>query len=138
MFLTMALALTTIFASAQFMVVTTMTQPAEGEKWEMSNITDNMGIGYMLNDKITLGLVKSDHEGHDHGDESSYDLWGRYQMKWVYLAMQMPMEEMSENMTFGIGYSLSVWNNLYVEPSYMMSMKEDSEGEFKLGLSYKF
>ena len=41
----MALALTTIFASAQFMVVTTMTQPAEGEKWEMSNITDNIGVG---------------------------------------------------------------------------------------------
>ena len=129
MFLTMALALTTMFASAQFMVVTTMTQPAEDEKWEMSNITDNMGVGYMLNDKMTLGLVKSGEE---------YDIWGRYQMKWVYLAMQMPMEEMSENMTFGIGYSLSIWNNLYVEPSYMMSMKEDSEGEFKLGLSYKF
>ena len=129
MFLTMALALTTMFASAQFMVVTTMTQPAESEKWEMSNITDNMGVGYMLNDKMTLGLVKSGEE---------YDMWGRYQMKWVYLTMQMPMEEMSENMTFGIGYSLSIWNNLYVEPSYMMSMKEDSEGEFKLGLSYKF
>ena len=129
MFLTMALALVTMISSAQFMVVTTMSQPADGEEWAMSNITDNMGIGYMFNDKMTVGIVKSGEE---------YDLWGRYQMKWVYLAMQMPTEEMTENMTFGVGYSLSVWNNLYVEPSYMMSMKEDSEGEFKIGLSYKF
>ena len=129
MFLTMALAFATMFASAQFMVVTTIDQPEEDAKWEMSNITDNMGIGYMFNDKMTVGIVKSGEE---------YDLWGRYQMKWVYLAMQMPTEEMTENMTFGVGYSLSVWNNLYVEPSYMMSMKEDSEGEFKIGLSYKF
>ena len=129
MFLTMALAFATMFASAQFMVVTTIDQPEEDAKWEMSNITDNMGIGYMFNDKMTVGVVKSGEE---------YDLWGRYQMKWVYLAMQMPTEEMTENMTFGVGYSLSIWNNLYVEPSYMMSMKEDSEGEFKLGISYKF
>ena len=129
MFLTMALAFATMFASAQFMVVTTIDQPEDDAKWEMSNITDNMGIGYMFNDKMTVGIVKSGEE---------YDLWGRYQMKWVYLAMQMPTEEMTENMTFGVGYSLSVWNNLYVEPSYMMSMKEDSEGEFKIGLSYKF
>jgi opacity protein-like surface antigen len=129
MFLTMALAFATMFASAQFMVVTTIDQPEDDAKWEMSNITDNMGIGYMFNDKMTVGIVKSGEE---------YDLWGRYQMKWVYLAMQMPTEEMTENMTFGVGYSLSVWNNLYVEPSYMMSMKEDSEGKFKIGLSYKF
>tara|TARA_Y100001938_G_C8004634_1_gene386652 strand:- start:422 stop:820 length:399 start_codon:yes stop_codon:yes gene_type:complete len=129
MFLTMALAFATMFASAQFMVVTTIDQPEEDAKWEMSNITDNMGIGYMFNDKMTVGIVKSGEE---------YDLWGRYQMKWVYLAMQMPTEEMTENMTFGVGYSLSIWNNLYVEPSYMMSMKEDSEGKFKIGLSYKF
>ena len=129
MFLTMALAFATMFASAQFMVVTTIDQPEDDAKWEISNITDNMGIGYMFNDKMTVGIVKSGEE---------YDLWGRYQMKWVYLAMQMPTEEMTENMTFGVGYSLSVWNNLYVEPSYMMSMKEDSEGEFKIGLSYKF
>ena len=129
MFLTMALAFATMFASAQFMVVTTIDQPEDDAKWEISNITDKMGIGYMFNDKMTVGIVKSGEE---------YDLWGRYQMKWVYLAMQMPTEEMTENMTFGVGYSLSVWNNLYVEPSYMMSMKEDSEGEFKIGLSYKF
>ena len=68
MFLTMALALVTMISSAQFMVVTTVTQPADGEEWAMSNITDNMGIGYVLNDKMTLGVVKSGE---------NYDLWGR-------------------------------------------------------------
>ena len=129
MFLTMALALTTIFASAQFMVVTTMTQPAEGEKWEMSNITDNIGVGYMLNENITLGLVKSGEE---------YDMWGRYYFSKCYAVVQAPTEEMMDNMMFGVGYSMKIWNELYVEPNYMMSMKEDSEGEFKLGISYKF
>ena len=129
MFLTMALAFVTMISSAQFMVVTTMTQPADGEEWAMSNVTDNMGVGYVLNDKMTLGVVKN---GED------YDLWGRYNINFIYVAMQAPTEEMADNMTFGVGYSLRVWNNLYVDPSYMMSMKEDSEGEFKVGLSYKF
>ena len=128
MFLTMALAFVTMISSAQFMVVTTMTQPADGEEWAMSNITDNMGVGYVLNDKMTLGMVKN---GED------YDLWGRYNINFIYVAVQAPTEEMTDNMTFGVGYSLRVWNNLYVDPSYMMSMEEDSEGEFKVGLSYK-
>ena len=128
MFLTMALAFVTMISSAQFMVVTTMTQPADGEEWAMSNITDNMGVGYVLNDKMTLGMVKN---GED------YDLWGRYNINFIYIAVQAPTEEMTDNMTFGVGYSLNVWNNLCIEPSYMMSMEEDSEGEFKIGLSYK-
>ena len=124
----MALAFVTMISSAQFMVVTTMTQPADGEEWAMSNITDNMGVGYVLNDKMTLGMVKN---GED------YDLWGRYNINFIYVAVQAPTEEMTDNMTFGVGYSLKVWNNLCIEPSYMMSMEEDSEGEFKVGLSYK-
>ena len=129
MFLTMALAFVTMISSAQFMVVTTMTQPTDGEEWATSNITDNMGVGYVLNDKMTLGVVKN---GED------YDLWGRYNISFMYLAVQAPTEETTDNMTFGVGYSLRVWNDLYIDPSYMMSTKEDSEGEFKVGLSYKF
>ena len=133
MFLTMALAFVTIFASAQFMVITTIDQPEENAEWEMSNITDNMGIGYQLNDKITIGAVKN---GED------YDLWGRYQLKMVYLSVQAPTEEMTDNLNVGVGYSLKVWNDLYVEPNYSMPLKEDTEGnregEFKIGVAYKF
>ena len=134
MFLTMALALTTMFASAQFMVVTTIDQPADGEEWGMSNITDNMGIGYTLNDKMTLGVVKN-------GD--AMDLWGRYDISFAYITVQAPTDStMMDNMNVGIGYSLSVWDKLYIEPSYTIPMNEDSEGnregKLKVGIAYRF
>ena len=133
LFLTMTLAFATMLASAQFMVITTIEQPEEDAEWEMSNITDNMGIGYQLNDKITIGAVKN---GED------YDLWGRYQMKWCYLSVQAPTEDAADNMAVGVGYSLNVWNSLYIEPNYSMSVNEDAEGNrdgaFKLGIAYKF
>ena len=132
MFLTMTLAFVSIFASAQFMVITTIDQPEENAEWEMSNFTDNLGIGYQLNDKITIGAIKN---GED------YDLWGRYQLKMVYLSVQAPTEEMTDNLNVGVGYSLKVWNNLYVEPNYSMPLKEDAEGNregaFKLGIAYR-
>jgi hypothetical protein len=132
MFLTMTLALVTMFASAQIMVITTVEQPADDAEWEMSNFTDNLGIGYQLNEKITIGAVKN---GED------YDLWGRYQLKMGYLSVQAPMEEMTDNLNVGVGYSLQVWNGLYVEPSYSMPLKEDGEGNregaLKLGIAYK-
>ena len=89
MFLTMALAFVTMFASAQFMVVTTIDQPEEGADWEMSNITDNIGIGYQLNDAITLGVVKN---GED------YDVWGRYKINFLYISVQAPTEDAANNL----------------------------------------
>ena len=132
LFLTMTLALVTMFASAQIMVVTTVEQPADDAEWEMSNFTDNLGIGYQLNEKVTVGIVKN---GED------YDLWGRYQLQMGYLSVQAPSEEMADNLNIGVGYSLEVWNGLYVEPSYSMPLKEDGEGNregvIKVGIAYK-
>ena len=129
MFLTTALALTTMLASAQFMVVTTIDQPEEGAEWEMSSITDNMGIGYILNDKITVGVVKN---GED------YDLWGRYNINSMYVSVQAPTDSITEAANIGVGYSLKIWNSLYIEPNYSMSMKENSGGTFKIGVAYRF
>ena len=129
MFLTMALAFVSIFASAQFMVVTTIDQPEEGAEWEMSNITDNMGIGYQLNDKITVGIVKN---GED------YDVWGRYNINSMYVVMQAPTDSITDAANIGVGYSLNVWDKLYLEPSYSMPMKENSGGTFKVGVAYRF
>ena len=139
--LTMAVvAFTTLFASAQFMVVTTYNAPEDGAEWEMTSLTDNMGIGYAVNDTWTVGLIKA---GEDSLGDASYDLWGRY--NWnenVYVSVQAPTEEMMDNLTVGIGYSWNVWKGLNVEPNYSMGLKEDEEGEregsFNLGLSYKF
>ena len=134
MFLTMALAFVTMLSSAQFMVVTTLDQPADSASWGMSNITDNMGIGYQFNDKMTIGVVKN---GED------YDLWGRYKINFLYISVQAPTDStMMDNMTIGVGYSLKVWNDLYVEPNYSMPLNEDSEGNregtLKLGVAYRF
>ena len=139
--LTMAVvAFTTIFASAQFLVVTTYNAPEDGAEWEMTSLTDNMGLGYALNDTWTVGVIKA---GEDSLGDASYDLWGRY--NWnenVYVSVQAPTEEMMDNLTLGLGYSWNVWKGLNVEPNYSMGLKEDEEGEregsFNLGLSYKF
>ena len=139
--LTMAVvAFTTLFASAQFMVVTTYNAPEDGAEWEMTSLTDNMGIGYAVNDTWTVGVIKA---GEDSLGDASYDLWGRYNWnKNVYVSVQAPTEEMMDNLTVGIGYSYNVWKGLNVEPNYSMGLKEDEEGErassFNLGLSYKF
>tara|TARA_R100000664_G_scaffold15844_1_gene24479 strand:- start:335 stop:733 length:399 start_codon:yes stop_codon:yes gene_type:complete len=129
LFLTMLFAVLTNISSAQFMAITTVNMPEDDAEWEMSNVTDNMGIGYMVNDQVTVGLVKNGEE---------YDMWGRYYFSDCYAVVQTPAEEMSDNMNIGIGYSYNAWKDLYIDPMYMMSTKENSEGEFKLGISYKF
>ena len=139
--LTMAVvAFTTLFASAQFMVVTSYNAPEDGAEWEMTSLTDNMGLGYAVNDTWTVGLISA---GEDSLGDASYDLWGRY--NWnanVYVSVQAPTEDMMDNLTLGLGYSWNVWKGLNVEPNYSMGLKEDENGEregsFNLGLSYKF
>ena len=70
-------------------------------KKNMDKITANMGIGYMMGD-ITAGLMKGDVNAD--GDDT-YDLWARYSLASVmsgmdgaYAALQMPMEDGSDNM----------------------------------------
>jgi len=141
LFLTMAVAFSTLIASAQFMVVTTYNAPEDGAEWEMTSLTDNIGIGYGLSGgKYVIGLVKA---GTDSLDEATYDLWGRYNLKnSLYVSVQAPIEEMMDNLTVGLGYSYNVWRGLCIEPNYSMGLKEDEDGEregsFNLGLSYKF
>jgi len=141
LFLTLTLACFAMFASAQnFMVVTTYSAAEEGEDWEMSSLTDNMGIGYSFNDNMVVGLVKN---GTDSLDNANYDLWCRY--NWnanMYVSVQAPTEEMMDNLTIGVGYSFNAWKGLYVEPNYSMGLNEDENGEregsFNLGLAYRF
>tara|TARA_B100000085_G_scaffold251303_1_gene248244 strand:+ start:41 stop:490 length:450 start_codon:yes stop_codon:yes gene_type:complete len=146
LFLTAGVALCTLVASAQFMVVTTYDNDQEDN---MDKLTTNMGIGYMVNDMFTIGVAKGSdhaHEGHDHDeDEDTYDLWVRYniaQVEGAYASLQMPTENSSDNMTIGIGFAFNVWNGLYVEPNYTMPTSEDEdgdrEGSFNFGLSYRF
>ncbi|MDB3870554.1 hypothetical protein N9322_01240 [bacterium] len=138
LFLTSAIALSTLFASAQnFMVVSTY----DGDQEEtVDMLTQNIGFGYAVNETWTLGLIQN---GEDVDGETIYDLWARYNLKNdLYLSLQAPQEETTDNLTVGVGYSFNVWKGLNVEPNYSMGLKEDEagdrEGTFNLGLSYKF
>ena len=136
--LTAVVALSTLVASAQFMVVTTY----DGDQEEsMDKLTANMGVGYMVNDAITVGLAQG---GVDAADEDTYDLWARYnisQVEGAYASLTMPGDD-AEDMMIGVGFSFNVWNGLNVEPNYTMPTSEDDngdrEGSFNFGLSYRF
>ena len=136
--LTAVVALSTLVASAQFMVVTTY----DGDQEEsMDKITTNMGIGYMVSDAITVGMSKG---GVDAAEEDTYDLWARYsiaQVEGAYASLTVPGDD-AEDMMLGLGFSFNVWNGLYVEPNYSMPTSEDAdgnrEGSFNFGLSYRF
>lgn len=133
LFLTTIMACLGLFASAQFSVVSSVNMPEDGEEWSVNSITDNMGAGYQVNEKMMVGVIKNGEE---------FDVFGRYYFEDIYMSLQMPTEEMSENMKIGAGYSYNVWDKLYLEPNYIMPMKEDEngnrEGEFVIGVSYKF
>tara|TARA_R110001592_G_scaffold6133_4_gene33261 strand:- start:9351 stop:9776 length:426 start_codon:yes stop_codon:yes gene_type:complete len=138
LFLTSAVALMTLVASAQFTVVSTY----DGDQEEsLDKVTQNVGFGYSLNDTWTVGLINA---GEDAEGETKYDLWGRYDLKNnAYVSLQAPTEETLDNLTVGLGYSYNVWKGLNVEPNYSMGLKEDEttgerEGTFNLGFSYKF
>ena len=139
--LTAVIALSTLVASAQFMVVTTYDN---GDAVEgMESVTNNLGLGYVVSDAITVGLAMN---AEVEGEDRVYDLWIRYniaQVEGAYASLQMPTEDGSDNMRIGVGFAFNVWNSLYVEPNYTMPTKEDAitekrEGKFNLGVSYRF
>ena len=136
LFLTMTLALCTMVASAQFSVLTTFNEGADST-W---NVTDKMGIGYQVNEKLMVGLTLD--------GEDKYELLGRYSLMngiWGMCAYSYDADseaELMDKVNVGVGYSFNVWNNLYVDPNYTMPLKEDEAGEregtLNLSVSYKF
>ena len=124
--LTTVIALFCLSASAQYRVMSNVNQPTEDESWGMENFTDNMGIGYQVNNEVMIGFMQN-------GDD--YDFVARYGLSDnMYLSAQMPTENSADNLTLGVGFSVNVWNSLYVEPNYTT---KDDEGSFNIGLSYK-
>ena len=136
LFLTMTLALVTTIASAQFSVLTTLNEAADST-W---NVTDKIGVGYQVNEKLMVGVTMD--------GEDAYELVGRYdvyQGLWatcIYNSYEDSLAEMKDRLDLGLGYSYNLWKALYIEPYYVMPLKENKEGEregsFNLGLSYKF
>ena len=137
LFLTMTLAFCTMIASAQYSVITTIT-----EVEEEYNITDKIGVGYDLSEKLMIGIARN-------GDDN-YDLLGRYTLTngiwgtvvYNYIEDYAEDADLMETLNLGVGYSFKVWNSLYVDPNYTMPAKADEDGEregtFNLSVSYKF
>jgi len=135
LFLTMTLALSTMIASAQYSVLTTITETADSS-W---SATEKLGVGYQVNEKLMVGLTMD--------GEDKYELLGRYSLIngiWgtcVYNHDDSDAELM-DRVDLGLGYSFKVWNNLYVDPNYTMPAKADENGEregtLNLSVSYKF
>ena len=135
LFLTMLFAFSTMLASAQFVGLTTLNEGTDST-W---NVTDKIGIGYVVNEKLTVAATMD--------GEDAYELLGRYDVYnglWatcIYNYEKDSEAEMKDKLELGLGYSYNVWKNLYVDPYYVMPLKEDSEGnregEFRLGISYK-
>jgi len=136
LFLTMTLAFCTMIASAQFSVLTTFNEGADST-W---NVTDKMGVGYQVNEKLMIGLTLD--------GEDKYELLGRYSLMngiWgtcVYSYDADSEAELMDKVNVGVGYSFKVWNNLYVDPNYTMALKkneaDEREGTLNLSVSYKF
>ena len=124
--LTTVIALFCLSASAQYRVMSNVNEPTDNESWGVENFTDNIGVGYQVNNEVMVGVMQN-------GDD--YDFVARYSLSDnLYLSAQMPTENSADNMTLGVGFSINVWNSLYVEPNYTT---KDDEGSFNIGLSYK-
>ena len=139
LFLTMTLAFSTMIASAQYQVMTTVTSMEDEAGETTYNVTDKIGVGYQVNEKLMVGLTMD--------GEDKYELLGRYSLMngiWgtcVYNHDNSDAELM-DKLDLGLGYSFKVWNNLYIDPNYTMPAKADENGEregtLNLSVSYKF
>ena len=139
LFLTMTLALCTMVASAQYSVLTTVTSVEEADETTY-NVTDKLGVGYQVNEKLMVGITMD--------GEDKYELLGRYSLMngiWGMCAYSYEADseaELMDKVNVGVGYSFKVWNNLYIDPNYTMPLKADEagerEGNLNLSISYKF
>jgi opacity protein-like surface antigen len=138
--LTAVAILTTICTYAQFSVLTTVTSVEDEAGESTYSVTDKIGAGYDVSDKLMVGITMD--------GEDSYELLGRYSIKndiWatcIYNYEKDSEAELKDKLDLGIGYSYNIWNNLYIDPNYTMPVKEDENGEregsFNLSISYNF
>ena len=140
LFLTMVLAFSTMIASAQFSVLTTVSENADSA-W---TVTEKLGVGYDVNEKLMVGLTMD--------GEKKYELLARYDLHhglWATCVYNYNAdadveteEKLMDKIDVGIGYSIRVWKGLHFDPNYTLSLKEDEEGNkegtLNLSVSYKF
>ena len=133
LFLTMLLSVATIVASAQITIISTVT-----EVDDEYNFTDNLAVGYNINNMLMLGL--------EMNGEENYNVMARYSFAdncWAYGSYDTEAEgELIDKLNLGVGYSFNVWQDLYIDPNYTVSMMKNSEDEYEgklnFTVSYKF
>ena len=133
LFLTMLLSVATIVASAQITIISTVT-----EVDDEYNFTDNLAVGYNINNMLMLGL--------EMNGEENYNVMARYSFAnncWAYGSYDTEAEgELVDKLNLGVGYSFNVWEGLYIDPNYTVSMMKNSddeyEGKLNFTVSYKF
>ena len=137
-FLTMTMIFVTMIASAQISALTTLNveDEADGKTY---NVTDNIGVGYQINESLMVGVTRN--------GEENYNFLGRYSLNngiWatcIYNYAPDSEDELMDRLNVGVGYSIKVWRGLHVDPNYTMPLKEDEggnrEGSFNIGFSYK-
>ena len=163
--LTAVVAFSTLFASAQIMLLTTYDGDLDGA----SQLTGNVGVAFEATEQITAGvqrftemaatdvvatdetsgapLISGDDTTFVMEESSSYNLFVRYKLKDdIYGVFQMPTKDGNDLARVGVGYSFSVMGNLYFEPQYTVLMKADKSdgsengdrmGKFTMGIAYK-
>jgi len=133
LFLTMLLSVATIVASAQITIISTVT-----EVDDEYNFTDNLAVGYNINNMLMLGL--------EMNGEENYNVMARYSFAdncWAYGSYDTEAEgELIDKLNLGVGYSFNVWQGLYIDPNYTVSMMKNSEDEYEgklnFTVSYRF
>ena len=136
MLLTLAVAFTSLMASAQFMVVADV----DLEDFDRDSISENVdfGVGYMINDTWTVGAVMP------AGDDEDFRVFARYYWnESIYLTANTTAEDFSDNLRLGAGYSFAAFGSFYVEPNFTFKAttddnSDDRDAKFKLGLAYRF
>tara|TARA_B100000424_G_C22601252_1_gene335905 strand:- start:234 stop:575 length:342 start_codon:yes stop_codon:yes gene_type:complete len=102
------------------------------------NFTDNLAVGYNVSDILMLGL--------EMDGEDNYEVMARYAFAdncWAYGSFDTEGEgEYVDRLDLGVGYSFNIWQGLYIDPNYTVSMKKNSddeyEGKLNFTISYKF
>ena len=156
--LTTAIIFSGLCLSAQDFLVTVGIEKDANDEYSTESITNNLGFGYMINDKFMAGLTMTDATtdslavpAADNVVQTAAEmqLFGRYYHdENLFAQVTTPwgsdVEGVSATdlMRLGAGYSLNVWNSVNVEASYSMLVKadvnDDRKGKLTLGLSMSF
>ena len=144
--------------SAQDFLVTVGIEQDENDEYTTESITNNLGFGYMINEKFMTGLTMTDATtdslavpATDNVVQTAAEmqLFGRYYHdENLFAQVTTPwgsdVEGVSATdlMRLGVGYSLNVWKSVNVEASYSMlvtaDVNDDRKGKLTLGVSMSF